>query len=316
MKWVAQAPSNIALIKYMGKMDTNENTPTNSSLSYTLNHLFSTVELEQSKESYDRWEPLNPKNGQPAIQLNTQQQQRFLKHLAFLKQHYQYDNCFIVRSYNNFPQSTGLASSASSFAALTQCVINALTNLTGLEKLTIQQIAQLSRRGSGSSCRSFFSPWVLWTKEEVKSLSLPYEKLIHYVIILSETPKAISSTEAHKRVKSSPIFERRVERAEQRLQVLLLALRQQHWEGIFKLCWKEFQELHQLFATATPPFNYLNKEAMEVLAYIKWLWGKHQDGPIVTMDAGPNIHLLYRPDQQASAKKMMSDTLLRQYHVL
>ena len=46
MHWLAQAPSNIALIKYMGKKDENSNLPDNSSLSYTLNNLLSTVKLE------------------------------------------------------------------------------------------------------------------------------------------------------------------------------------------------------------------------------------------------------------------------------
>ena len=48
-KWVASAPSNIALIKYMGKTDEQDNRPTNRSLSYTLNHLRTTVELTPSK---------------------------------------------------------------------------------------------------------------------------------------------------------------------------------------------------------------------------------------------------------------------------
>ena len=36
MEWFAKAPSNIALIKYMGKKDAELNLPMNSSLSYTL----------------------------------------------------------------------------------------------------------------------------------------------------------------------------------------------------------------------------------------------------------------------------------------
>lgn len=46
MYWLAHAPANIALIKYMGKKD-NANTPDNPSLSYTLNELKSTVRLEK-----------------------------------------------------------------------------------------------------------------------------------------------------------------------------------------------------------------------------------------------------------------------------
>ena len=51
MRWYASAPSNIALIKYMGKTDYNGNKPTNSSLSYTLTHLNTHVEIEPKTAS-------------------------------------------------------------------------------------------------------------------------------------------------------------------------------------------------------------------------------------------------------------------------
>ncbi len=45
---IASAPSNIALIKYMGKVDTATNKPTNSSLSWTLNSLRSFVRIKKT----------------------------------------------------------------------------------------------------------------------------------------------------------------------------------------------------------------------------------------------------------------------------
>ena len=58
MHWLAHAPANIALIKYMGKKDESSNNPDNSSLSYTLNNLLSTVKLEKIDSAHDVWEPL------------------------------------------------------------------------------------------------------------------------------------------------------------------------------------------------------------------------------------------------------------------
>ena len=44
---------------------------------------------------------------------------------------------------------------------------------------------------------------------------------------------------------------------------------------------------------------------------------KHkQDGPLVTMDAGPNIHLLYRLDQQNLAQEFKQRELVGNYDVL
>ena len=54
----ASAPSNIALIKYMGKIAGSGNQPTNASLSYSLDHLRTIVQLEPIAGPEDRWAPL------------------------------------------------------------------------------------------------------------------------------------------------------------------------------------------------------------------------------------------------------------------
>ncbi|AHE68178.1 mevalonate pyrophosphate decarboxylase [Legionella oakridgensis ATCC 33761 = DSM 21215] len=188
MQWFAQAPSNIALIKYMGKKEDKQNIPINSSLSYTLNKLLSSVVLETQAGKKDFWEPLNIPGAMHFI-LPRAAQERFLQHLAHLKAYFKYTGAFIVRSSNNFPHSSGLASSASSFAALTKCASLALSELTHKELPAVEIQAQLSREGSGSSCRSFFSPWALWQDKIVQAIDLPYKELIHQVIIISHEEK-------------------------------------------------------------------------------------------------------------------------------
>src|SRR3990167_362850 len=200
-QWLGQAPSNIALIKYMGKQDDTQNLPGNSSLSYTLNDLVSNVSLEMYPGKQDFWEPLHTP-GSSEFTLSQTAQDRFLQHLAFLKQEFRYTGAFIVRSCNNFPHSSGLASSASSFAALTKCAVLALCELTGVPLPSTEFQAHLSRRGSGSSCRSFYSPWALWDGDKVSDVELPYEQLLHEVIIVSHDVKKVTSSEAHRRVKT------------------------------------------------------------------------------------------------------------------
>lgn len=314
MKWLAQAPANIALIKYMGKNDSNNNIPSNSSLSYTLHDLLSFVEIENHTLNEDSWEPLELPGALP-FQLSEKAQQRFLNHLSFLKKQFAFDGGLIVRSCNNFPMSTGLASSASSFAALTTCANRALAELCQKPELDDDTLAQLSRQGSGSSCRSFYSPWALWNDATTKALNFPYSNLIHHVILISETEKKIPSSEAHQRVTSSPLFATRPERAEQRLKVLMNALETQDWKNAYKIAWDEFHDLHELFITAKHPFRYRNASTEKALNYLQNYWEKEKDGPIITMDAGPNIHLLFRPDQSFMAEYLKS-VLLQDYDVL
>ena len=62
MLFEAHAPANLAFIKYMGKACDIKNIPINPSLSWTLNHFVSTVQLEIRKTSQQKDIYLNTKN--------------------------------------------------------------------------------------------------------------------------------------------------------------------------------------------------------------------------------------------------------------
>ena len=299
-KWKAVAPSNIALIKYMGKTDSSKNRPTNTSLSYTLPHLRSLVEIETSTADQDRWEPLRHFEGRdlPLLKLSDKGIARFLAHLSRLKDHYGYAGAFIVRSANDFPSDCGLASSASSFAALTMASLDALASLTGQKPPSATEAAEWSRQGSGSSCRSFFGPWSIWAESSARAVpELGHEGLLHQVIVVDEEVKGVSSSQAHSRVTSSLLFHGRPERAEERVRALMTALKQNEWREAFEISWAEFWDMHALFETSRPSFGYMTGGSVEALRVIRAkTWDLVGDGPIVTMDAGPNIHLLYRPE--------------------
>lgn len=313
--WLAQAPANIALIKYMGKSDENSNLPANSSLSYTLNNLLSTVKLEQYPGKKDIWEPLIIPGGAD-FNLSAAGQKRYIDHMVRIKDLFHYQGGFLIQSSNNFPHSSGLASSASSFAALTKCAVLALSELTKKAMPSVDEQAQISRLGSGSSCRSFYSPWALWKKDKVTAIDLPYKKLLHHVIVISNQEKKVSSSEAHRRVKSSSFYNPRIQKAEEDLKLLLNAFMSEDWSSIYEICWREFQEMHHLFSSCEQPFSYITDESLHILNLLQDEWHKRGDGPIVTMDAGPNIHLLYRPDQEDLARQFKSDYLVGNFDVL
>lgn len=313
MTWTSSAPSNIALIKYMGKSDKSINLPRNASLSYTLVHLQSFVELTLSNSNDDIWLPLQGENIF-SIALSGNGKTKFLNHLKRIKKNFGFTQNFIVRSGNNFPSDCGLASSASSFAALTKCAVLAITQIQNIEYPSDLELANLTRQGSGSSCRSFFSPWCYWKDDVVKKISLPYSKLIHIVIIIEDEKKEVSSSNAHVRVLSSENFHGRIERAETRLNDLLDAFKNKHWQLAYEICWQEFWDMHALFETSKPPFGYMTYNTLKVLQEIREYWQQNNDGPIVTLDAGANVHLLFRQEQFSQAhefsNKYKSDYLI------
>lgn len=297
MKWWAEAGANIALIKYMGK--TEGNVPTNASLSYLLPHLKSEVEILPGS-SADRWESLG------GFKLEGREIDKFMGFFSRLKEVMDLRGYYIVRSRNSFPKGTGLASSASSFAALTMAAGEVARSQNG-RAWSQEALAQISRLGSGSSCRSFFGPWAVWDKESVRPAALAVENLVHQAIVLEEAKKEVSSSEAHQRVQTSLNFEGRVDRAETRLRILTEALSSGEWETAFRVTWAEFWDMHSLFETSARPFGYMTPQSCELLQELMGVWRTKGDGPLVTMDAGPNIHLLYREDQIEMAQQLRRD---------
>lgn len=302
-KWEALAPSNIALIKYMGKKDESRNIPDNPSISYTLPHLLTKVEIEVSKGPVDSWEPLIA-DGYFKLELGAKESERYLNHLKFIKKEMGVEGNFIVRSANNFPENCGLASSASSFAALTSCAVKAFTEIKESDEMSISEIAGMSRQGSGSSCRSFMGPWCVWSEESVSEITFPQKDLLHMVVVADGARKKVSSSLAHKKVSTSLLYSGRVERACIRMGLLVESLSSDNWKNAFEICWNEFWDMHALFETANPSFGYMNDSSMKVLNLAKHSWDKIGDGPLVTMDAGPNVHLLFRKEQLPMATNL------------
>lgn len=322
MFWKASAPSNIALIKYVGKKDAT-NRPISPSLSYTLDRLFSIVQVSPISESIDRFEPLTktkwekittelnkpiktffPFTGSPnAIR-------RFLKFFQFLKKTFHVSGSYLIQSGNSFPANIGAASSASSFCALTQATYQMAkkrsTQKDFVQSLSPTDLSTLSRQGSGSSCRSFFRPWALWKDQYAELVQLPFPRLIHHLVIINSQQKKVSSSIAHECVRTSPLFQDRINRARQRLSDLLIALKNKNWKQCFQISFDEFQDLHQLYETASPPIYYKEKASDQIIQTVQELWKKKQDGPLITMDAGSAVHLLYRPDQKQIAQELFS----------
>jgi len=302
----ASAPSNIALIKYMGKTDTQKNRATNASLSYTLDHLRSFVEIAPIESGADVWRPLRMA-GADELNLSPQGQEKFLNHFSFLKKDLGISGSFEIRSANNFVSDAGLASSASSFAALTRAAAD-LARAQGQMTRSDSELASLSQRGSGSSCRSFFSPWAVWDKDGARSLDLPIRDLIHAVVVVEAEKKEVSSSQAHLRVVNSDLFAGRIERAHLRFQNLVAALESNQWSKAVEICWREFWDMHALFETSHPPFGYMSGRSIDILNLLRkrFRWGD-ENMPICTMDAGANVHLLFASTARDSAQKFLME---------
>lgn len=293
-------PSNIALIKYMGKLQSQMNQATNPSLSVTVPYLRSYVRITPIEETQDRWSALVWPQTDKLV-LSEKGQKRFLNFLQLLKDQWGLKKCYLIESANSFPSDCGIASSSSSFAALTMAVFcQAVQEGCVQSPVSLNQLANLSQRGSGSSCRSFFKGAAIWDGQQVVRQEFNLLKGLYHQVYLVETGiKQVSSSEAHQRVSSSLLFSNRVDRVKQRLQDLMVNLNHSpNWHQCYQVVWSEFWDMHALFETSVPAFGYLSSDSLRVLEQVKNFWNQFQDGPLVTMDAGPNVHLFWRADQK------------------
>ena len=322
-----RAPSNIALVKYMGKVSADGNIPANSSLSMTLNSLCTVARVRKLPAGGVSWDEtlISEReciDGLPARipHLSEKGKERILRHVrrTLDQAPAALSNAGLVSALpkglslgaaNTFPAASGIASSASSFAAVTLAVtascardIRAFWRAWDESPEFRRALAVISRQGSGSSCRSMEGAYVQWSGERAVRVdhgAMP--AMVDLVLLAGREEKEVSSSEAHRRVLGSPLWQGRVERAEKRIELVERAIYQGDLAALARVVWEESWEMHSLFHTSVPPFTYWLPRSLEILRY----FAPHVTGagdlapPIVTMDAGPNVHVLV-PESAAS----------------
>ena len=140
----ARACANIALVKYWGKRDAALNLPAAGSLSLTLDALttVTTVRFDPALADGD-WMMINGAQASAAVLARTSAWLDHVRALAGITTR------AAVTTVNHFPTASGLASSASGFAALAV----AASAAAGLQ-LSAAALSTLARLGSGSAARS------------------------------------------------------------------------------------------------------------------------------------------------------------------
>ena len=139
----AKAHPNIAFIKYWGNRDNELHIPSNGSVSMNLGELYTKTRLTFNSSFNKDQLKINESD---SIDTALDRVSTFLTHFRQITGETRFA---MVESQNNFPMGTGIASSASAFAALSLAAIKA----TGVE-FQESELSRLARHGSGSACRS------------------------------------------------------------------------------------------------------------------------------------------------------------------
>jgi diphosphomevalonate decarboxylase len=284
---IATANPNIAFIKYWGDRDPSVHIPSNGSISMNLEGLYTRTQVTFDPGLADDRLVLNHRVSRgPALS-------RVSAMLDRVRQMAGVNLCAQVASENNFPTGTGIASSASAFAALAL----AASRAAGLD-LDGGELSRLARTGSGSACRSVPGGYVEWQAgnddEDSFAFSIAAQDhwhLVDCVTLISKKHKQTSSREGHQSATSSPLQEARVLDAPRRLDICRKAILEgdfEHFAGIVEL---DCNMMHAVMMSSSPGLFYWEPATLAVMkAVIEWRKGGL---PVCyTIDAGPNVHVL------------------------
>jgi diphosphomevalonate decarboxylase len=290
MRAVAEARTNIALVKYWGKRDEALNLPAVGSISLTLDGLSTRTEVRFLDGLPGDSLSLNdkPQAGKPLERVS-----RFLdlvRATAGVKQRAQ------VISSNNFPTAAGLASSASAFAALAL----AATRAAGLD-LDGAKLSELARRGSGSAARSVFGGLVEMARGEradgSDAVARPLGEwdLRMVVGVTGEGMKATLSTDGMRHTaETSPYYPAWIETHPAELTEARRAIAARDLPALGEVAERSCLRMHGSALAAAPGILYWSGATVDAFHVVRAL---RADGVGVwfTNDAGPHVKALCAP---------------------
>ena len=308
-----QSPSNIAIIKYWGKHGIQ--LPKNPSFSFTLQNA-----LTETKLSY------TPRTGEAkGIDLtfffedkpNEAFGAKVVTYLESLIPIYPFleQLSLKIETINSFPHSAGIASSASSMSALALCLCSLedhFFDTLGDDVAFDRKASHLARLGSGSGSRSIFAEAAVWGKTDLVEGSSdeyaisvgdklhPIFKTLHDdILIVSAEEKAVSSRVGHALMNNNPYAATRYAQAHSRLEELLQALESGDMETFGKIAENEALTLHGLMMTSDPSYLLMEPKTISIIQAIRVYREETKIPVYFTLDAGPNVHMLY-PEEYIS----------------
>ena len=313
-----RCPSNIALVKYWGKRDFQK--PMNPSLSFVLHNSFTETSVELHKDGDEKvefyFEGLVSDFG---LRI-----EKYLDHLSSKLPWVSKYN-FRIYSKNSFPHSAGIASSASSFGALALCLTELDFILSEKEIQSPefwQKASELARMGSGSACRSVFPEFAIWGKNQLfescsdefatpitTGIHPKFSRLRDAILMVDSGAKKVSSSAGHQLMEGHVFQRSRIAQAFQNLNELYLALLTGNQIKFIEVVENEALSLHAMMMTSNPSFILLKPNSLELISRIRRFREKSQIPLCYTIDAGPNIHLLYFQENELDVKAFIDREL-------
>ena len=273
--------ANIAIVKYWGKADAERMIPATSSISLTLENMYTQTQLS----------PLAAEAAGDEFYIDGQLQspEEHAKVSRIIDRFRTEPNDWVrIDTSNNMPTAAGLSSSSSGLSALVKaCDAYFETHYS------TEELAQLAKFASGSSARSFFGPLAAWDKDSGAIYPVQTDlKLAMIMLVLHDEKKPISSRLGMQLCsETSKNFQTWIDQSAQDYQDMLTYLKDNDFEKVGQLTEENALRMHATTETATPPFTYLAEESYAAMDFVRQLRNQGHRC-YFTMDAGPNVKVL------------------------
>ena len=292
----ASAHPNIALVKYWGKQDAQQNFPAVPSLSITLDRLEAQTQVSESVRDSFVLDGVDRSGDRQDLKLN-----RFL---TYVRAHHDVPPVHIESS-NNFPTAAGLASSAAGFAAL----VTALNELCDL-KLTNVQLSSLARVGSASAARSILGGFVGLAAPQFTAIQVAEASHwpLHVVVAITDTSKkSVSSTQGMAiSASTSPYYQNWLESAQADYDKAQAAIINQDFARLAEVSEHSCLKMHAVMQSSQPALLYWNAASVACMHAITQMRQRGTD-VFFTIDAGPQIKAVCTEQSIAEVTATLSE---------
>ncbi len=322
VKW--RCPSNIAIVKYWGKKGVQ--IPCNPSLSLTLSNSFTEVEAL-----------LSEKTAKVPVQLtyyfegaiNEQFSQRVTQFLERNRASFPYleNHAITIHSTNSFPHSAGIASSASAFGAIALATLDISYQLEGkeIDDTFYYKASNLARLASGSASRSLFSGYAIWGEHpdikgtsdqnaiEITDIHPNFQSMKDAILIVDDQPKKVSSSVGHALMDGNPYADIRFEQAYNRTVKLVDILKTGNRDAFIHVCESEALTLHAMMMASMDYYLLVKPGTITIIDRLLEFRNKNNIPVCFTLDAGPNVHVLYPKEVEKEVELFIHNELADTY---
>ncbi|MGX1023064.1 diphosphomevalonate/mevalonate 3,5-bisphosphate decarboxylase family protein [Psychroflexus sp. MBR-150] len=316
------APSNIALIKYWGKYPIQ--IPANPSISFTLQNCKTETFIEAKKKT----KPTNTFDIEVLVDGKIREDfkpkilkffERVEPYFSFLKTYF-----FKIKTHNTFPHSSGIASSASGFAALASCLVRLeqLLSENETENLDVQKTSFVARLGSGSATRSLSGPMMLWGKHKniensQDEFAIPHTDIADVfktyqdvILLVDKGQKQVSSSIGHELMQNHPFAKSRFEQAYKNMSALIEILNNGDLDKFISITENEALSLHAMMMSSQPYYILIKPKTLNIIEQV-WEFRKSTKIPLsFTLDAGANVHLLFPKSHKERVLEFINTSLI------